>query len=73
MARNRQFSSVRNDYFHGSESAIQPIGAADRLEQVVIAQFVVQVDVRATWRIKAGQQLADDDQQLHVRRFVDEA
>ena len=53
--------------------AIEPIGAADRLEQVVVAQLVVEVDVRAARRIEAGQQLADDDQQLHVRRLLDEA
>ena len=53
--------------------AIEPVGAADGLEQVVVAQLVVEVDVRAARRIEAGQQLADDDQQLHVRRLLDEA
>ena len=53
--------------------AIEPVGAADGLEQVVVAQFVVEVDVGAARRIEAGQQLAHDDQQLHVRRFLDEA
>ena len=52
---------------------IEPVGAADSLEQVVVAQLVVEIDVRAARRIEAGQQLADDDQQLHVRRLLDEA
>src|SRR5439155_9947892 len=53
--------------------AIEAIGAADGLEQVVVAQFVIEVDVRAARRIEAGQQLADNDQQLHVRRLLDKA
>ena len=53
--------------------AVEPVGAADRLEQVVVAQLVVEVDVRAARRVEAGQQLADHDQQLHVRRLLDEA
>jgi len=53
--------------------AVEPICAADGLKQVVVVQLVVEVDVRAARRIEAGQQLADDDQQLHVRRFLNEA
>ena len=53
--------------------AIEPVGAADGLEQVVVAQLVVEVDVGAARRIEAGQQLADHDQQLQVRRLLDEA
>ena len=53
--------------------AIEPVGAADGLEQVVVAQLVVEVDVGAARRVEAGQQLADHDQQLQVRRLLDEA
>jgi hypothetical protein len=53
--------------------AVQPVGAADGLEQVVVAQLVVEVDVGAARRIKAGQQLAHHDQQLQVGRLLDEA
>jgi hypothetical protein len=53
--------------------AVEPVGAADGLEQVVVAQFVVEVDVGAARRIEAGQQLAHHDQQLQVRRLLDEA
>jgi len=53
--------------------AIKAVGAADGLEQVVIAQFVVEVDVGAARRIEAGEQLADHDQQPHVRGLFYEA
>src|SRR4029077_8757858 len=53
--------------------AIEAIGAADGLEQVVVAQFVIEIDVGTTRRIEAGKQLTDDNQQLHVRRLIDEA
>jgi len=33
--------------------AIEPVGAADRLEEVVIVQFVIEVDVSATRRVEA--------------------
>ena len=52
--------------------AVQPVGAADSLKQVVVAQFVIQVDVAAARRVKAGQQLAHHDQQLQVGRLLDE-
>ena len=39
----------------------------------MIPQLVVEVDVRAAWRVEARQQLADDDKQLQVRWFLDEA
>ena len=52
--------------------AVEPVGAADGLEQVVVAQLVVEVDVGATGRIEAGQQLAHHDQQLEVGRLLDE-
>jgi hypothetical protein len=38
--------------------AIEAVGPADGLEQVVIAQFVVQVDVNAARCVEAGEQLA---------------
>jgi hypothetical protein len=53
--------------------AVEPVGAADGLEQVVVAQLVVEVDVGAARRIEAGQQLAHHDQQLQVGRLLDEA
>ncbi len=33
--------------------AIESVGAADRLEEVVIVQFVIEVDVSATRRVEA--------------------
>lgn len=53
--------------------AVEAIGAANSLEQVVIAQLVVEVDVGAGRRIKPSQQFADHDQQLQVGRLVDKA
>ena len=53
--------------------AVEPVGAADGLEQVVIAQLVVEVDIGAARRVEAGEQLTHHDQQLQVRRFLDEA
>ena len=53
--------------------AIQPIGAANCLKQIVVAQVAVQVDVGAAGRIEAGQQLADHNQQPAVGRLVLEA
>ena len=53
--------------------AIQAVGAADGLEQGMVVQLVVQVDAGAGGRIEAGQQLADDDQQLAVGRLLDKA
>ena len=41
--------------------AVEPVCAADSLEQVVIAQLVVEVDVGAGRRIEPGQQLAHHD------------
>ena len=53
--------------------AVEPVGAADRLEEVVVVQLVVEVDVGAGRRIETGQQLAHHDQQLAVGRLLDEA
>ena len=44
--------------------AVEPVGPADGLEQVVVVQLVVEVDVGAARRVKAGQKLAHHDQQL---------
>ena len=51
---------------------VQAIGAANGLEQVVVAQSVVEVNVGTAGRIEARQQLTRHDQQLHIRRFFDE-
>ena len=53
--------------------AVEPVGAADGLEEVVVVQLVIEVDVGAAGRVKAGQQLAHHDQQLAVGRLLDEA
>ena len=42
--------------------AIEPVGTADGLEQVVIPQLVIEVDVGAAWGVEAGQELAYHDQ-----------
>ena len=44
--------------------AVQPVGAADGLKEVMVMQFVVEVNVGAARRIEAGQQLAHHDQEL---------
>ena len=50
--------------------AVRPVGAADGLEQVVVAQFVVEVNGLQLGASKPVNNLADHDQQLHVRRLV---
>ena len=52
--------------------AVQPVGAADRLEQAVVLHRLVDVEVGAGRRVEAGQQLVHHHQQLHVRRLLDE-
>jgi hypothetical protein len=52
--------------------AVEPVGAADGLEEVVVVQLVIEVDVGAARRVEAGQQLAHHDQQLEVGRLLDE-
>ena len=52
--------------------AVEPVGAADGLEQVVIVQLVVEIDVGAARRVEAGQELAHHDQQLEIGRLLDE-
>ena len=44
--------------------AVEPVGAADGLEEVVIVQLVIEIDVGAARRVEAGQELAHHDQQL---------
>ena len=51
---------------------VEPVGAADGLEEVVIVQLVIEVDVGAARRVEAGQELAHHDQQLQVGGFFDE-
>src|SRR5690606_27688437 len=46
------------------------VSAADGLEQVVVAQLVIQIDVGAGGRIKAGEQFTHHDQQFQVGRFI---
>ena len=53
--------------------AVEPVGAADGLEEVVVVQLVIEVDVGAARRVEAGEELAHHDQQLEVGRFLDEA
>ncbi|MNR25908.1 hypothetical protein D3C85_1430840 [compost metagenome] len=36
---------------------VESVGAANCLEKVVVTQLVIQIDVRATGRVEAGQQL----------------
>ena len=42
------------------------------MKEVVIAQFVIEVDVGATRRVEAGEKLAHHDQELEVGGFFDE-
>ena len=39
----------------------------------MIAQFVIEINVRTAWGVEAGEQFAHYDQQLHARGFFDEA
>ncbi len=52
--------------------AVQPVGAADRLEQAVVLHRLVDVEIGAGRRVEAGEQLVHHDQQLHVRRLLGE-
>ncbi len=52
--------------------AVQPVDAADRLEQAVVLHRLVDVEIGAGRRVEAGEQLVHDDQQLHVGRLLDE-
>ncbi len=46
--------------------AVEAVGAADGLKESVVLHTFVDVEVGASGGIKAGQQLIDNDQQLHV-------
>ena len=50
---------------------IQTIDATNRLKQPVVVHLLVDVQVRARWRVKPGQEFIHHDQKLHVGRFVD--
>ena len=52
--------------------AVQPVDAADGLKQAVVLHGLIDVEIGAGRRIKAGQQLVDHDEQLHVRRLCGE-
>ncbi len=52
--------------------AVEPVRAADRLEQTVILHRLVDVEIGAGRRVEAGQQLVHDDQQPHVGRLLRE-
>ena len=51
---------------------IEPVGTADGLEQAVVLHGLVDVQVRARRRVKAGQQFVHHHQQAHVGRLFDE-
>ena len=51
--------------------AIQPVDAADGLEQAMILHRFIDIQIGATGRIETGQQFIDHDQQLHICRLVD--
>ena len=52
--------------------AVEPVHAADGLEQAVVAHLLVDVEIGGRRRVEAGQQLVHHDQQLHLARLVDE-
>ena len=52
--------------------AVEPIGATNRLEKVVIAEFVIEVNINATRGVKTGQQFAHHDEELEVSGLFDE-
>ena len=53
--------------------AVEPVDAADGLEQAVVLHLLVDVQVGGARRVEAGQQLVDDDEQPHLARVLDEA
>ena len=52
--------------------AVQPVGAANGLEQAMILHRFVDVQIGARRRVKTCEQLVHHDQQLHVGRLFDE-
>ena len=53
--------------------AVEPVGAADGLEQAMVLHGLVDVEVGAGRGIKARQQLVHHDQELHLGGRLDEA
>ena len=51
--------------------AVEPVDAANRLEEIVVFHLLVDVEVGRGRRVKASQQLVDHDKQLHLRRVFD--
>ncbi len=47
--------------------AVQPVRAADSLEQAMVLHALVDIEISAGRRIEAGEEHVHDDQQLHVR------
>ena len=52
--------------------AVEPVDAADGLEQAVVLHLLVDVEVGGARRVEAGQQLVDHDQQPHLAGLLDE-
>ena len=52
--------------------AVQPVHAADGLEQAVVAHLLVDVEAGGRGRVEAGQELVHHDEQLHLARLFDE-
>ena len=50
--------------------AVEPVGAADGLEEAVVLHALVDVEVGAAWRVEAGQQFIHHHEQLHGGRLV---
>ena len=63
---------VVHDVAEGLVLAVEPVRAADGLEQAVVLHRLVDVEVGAARRIEAGEQLVHDNEQPHVRRLLDE-
>ena len=51
--------------------AVEPVDAANRLEEIVVFHLLVDVEIGCGRRVKACQQLVNHDQQLHLRRMFD--
>ena len=46
--------------------AVEPVDAADGLEEAVVLHLLVDVEIGGARRVEAGEQLVDDDQQPHL-------
>ena len=51
---------------------VEPVDAADGLEEAVVLHLLVDVEVGSAGCVEAGQQLVDHDKQAHLARLVDE-